>query len=138
MRTMRTMAEVSFGLTTSIPFRKSCFLLNAVASKFAMATAKAKQNIQELFEKFDTSGDGTLQLDEMAEVFSALILVFFFGGTALGWSDKWHGCKAGNLGRAADAVFLQVIFGQIFRVGFGEFLGYWVLFASGSSKTPGG
>lgn len=37
-----------------------------------MAMAAGKQRIQELFEKFDTSGDGTLQLDEMAEVFDAL------------------------------------------------------------------
>ena len=77
-----------------------------------MAMAAAKQRIQELFEKFDTSRDGTLQLDEMAEVFDALIL----GGIALGWLgwlgwnereprmawEKWLGCKAGlgNLGRA--------------------------------------
>lgn len=77
MRTMRTVAKVPFGAHNFSTFQEVCFLLNAVASKFAMATAKAKQTIQELFEKFDTSGDGTLQLDEMAEVFAALILGFF-------------------------------------------------------------
>ncbi|CAK9022312.1 Polcalcin Jun o 2 (Calcium-binding pollen allergen Jun o 2) (allergen Jun o 2) [Durusdinium trenchii] len=32
----------------------------------------ARQRLQELFEKYDTSGDGTLSEEEMAKVFQAL------------------------------------------------------------------
>lgn len=117
-------------------FQEVLFLLNAVASKFAMATAKAKQNIQELFEKFDTSGDGTLQLDEMAEVFSALILGFF--SVELLWVGATNGMVVKlELGKGSRCRVLQVILADL-QGGLRGIFGYWVLFASGSSKTPGG
>lgn len=101
-----------------------------------MATAKAKQNIQELFEKFDTSGDGTLQLDEMAEVFSALILGFF--SVELLWVGATNGMVVKlELGKGSRCRVLQVILADL-QGGLRGIFGYWVLFASGSSKTPGG